>query len=205
MWNHKKTVRSAGEITFCVTEKIMDDGSFASEIEKAIASGCFRGLTCDSTEENLYALMGPAESESVKKGVKTAVYPEADFLFENHRLCQVTLKISGEDQRAAIRSLWGKYGAEEVDRLPPYFRCFRLAVGNCAVQQVLITTAYAVRDQVVSVGIVFPKRAVQTVSLDVPQDIYRELTVLSNATRRTVQDLAVEMIAAGLKEIKGDK
>ena len=72
-------------------------------------------------------------------------------------------------------------------------------------QQVLITTAYAVRDQVVSVGIVFPKRAVQTVSLDVPQDIYRELTVLSNATRRTVQDLAVEMIAAGLKEIKGDK
>lgn len=175
-----------------------------AEIEQALSGGAFLGLVPGSTEDDLHALFGPPVRGVVKKGSKTIEYPTAEFVFENHSLHQVTVKITDEGQVVAIRELLEKYGGETADELPPYFRCVRLSPGAQARAEVLVTMPCK-GDGIIAVAVVFPAVCTRTVELELPSDVYAQLVALSNATRRTVGSLCAGMIEAGLSKEKKDK
>ena len=175
-----------------------------AEIEQALSGGAFLGLVPGSTEDDLDVLFGQPERVVVKKGNKTIEFPAVEFVFENHRLHQITVKITDEGQAVAIRELLGKYGSETADELPPYFRCVRLSAGEQARAEVLVTMPCK-GGGIIAVAVVFPAVCTRTVELELPADVYAQLVALSNATRRTVGSLCAGMIQAGLSKEEKDK
>ena len=175
-----------------------------AEIEQALSGGAFLGLKPGGTEDDLDALFGPPERVVVKKGNKTIEHPTAEFVFENHKLHQVTVKITDEGQTVAIRELLDKYGSETADELPPYFRCVRLSPGVQARAEVLVTMP-CTGVGIIAVAVVFPAVCTRTVELELPADVYAQLVALSNTTRRTVGSLCAGMIQAELSKEEKDK
>ena len=175
-----------------------------AEIEQALSGGAFLGLKPGGAEDDLYALFGPPERVVVKKGNKTIEYATAEYVFEDHRLHQVTVKITDEGQAVAIRELLDKYGSKTADELPPYFRCVRLSPGAQARAEVLVTMPCA-GEGIIAVAVVFPAVCTRTVELELPADVYAQLVVLSNTTRRTVGSLCAGMIQAELSKEEKDK
>lgn len=175
-----------------------------AEIEQALCGGTFLDLGPGSTEDDLHTLFGQGERVVVKKGNKTVEYPDAEFVFEDHRLHQITVKITNEIQAAAVRGLLEKYGSETADELPPYFRCVRLSAGVQARAEVLATMP-CTADGIIAVAVVFPAVCTRTVELELPSDVYARLADLSNRTRQTIDRLCIDMIEAGLPEKEKDK
>lgn len=182
----------------------IENADLCSLVKCALKTGCFGDFTADSTPQAIVALRGEPQQNEVKKGIRTLRYPDADFVFEAFGLRQISLRVSNSAQQVSLQALSEEYPGEQADAVAPYFRCFRLATGTGALEEVLITTAFAEKNDILSLTVVFPRRETRKVDVELPCELYGRLQALSARSRRTIGHLCLEMIARGLDSAQAE-
>lgn len=177
-----------------------EQSDWIRRLTEAMTTGRFCGFTADSTPQDVLQARGPAQRHEVKKGHRTISYPDADFVFGLQGLRQITLRVRDDADQQAVQSLRERYPVEVADQVPPYFRCLRLLVGPCALEEVLLTLSFPPDERALALAVVFPPRATHRVEVEIPKELYARLQALSNASRRTIESLCVEMIAGAVEK-----